>query len=93
MEFAHGHEKPWLHINVDQVNRERAVTLVADWLDGRGDYNHDEYTAQPPAECVLNVAGSRESKADGIQDLVMAIMVDVLREVNPECERIYPVAG
>lgn len=36
---------------------------------------------------------SRESKADGIQDLVMAIMVDVIREVNPECKGLYPMDG
>jgi len=40
---------------------------------------------------LLDVAGSRESKADGLQDLVAAIMVDVLREVNPECARFYPL--
>ena len=93
VEFAHRHEKPWFHINVDQIRREKAVTLITDWLEGRGEYDHDEYTAQPPGECVLNVAGSRESKADGIQQLVMAIMVDVLREVNPGCKSMYPIAG
>jgi hypothetical protein len=40
---------------------------------------------------VLNVAGSRESKADGIQELVAAIMVDVLRVLNPECQSLYPL--
>ena len=54
------------------------------------DSDRDEYTAQPPTQCVLNVAGSRESKADGIHDLVEAIIVDVLREVNPECGGLYP---
>jgi len=46
---------------------------------------------KPPAACVLNVAGNRESGADGIQNLVMAIMVDVLRTVNPECRGLYLV--
>jgi len=31
-------------------------------------------------------------KADGIQDLVMAIMVDVLVRGNPECGKYYPLA-
>ena len=93
VEFAHGHEKPWFHLNVDQTSREKAVKLIVDWLEGRADYDHDEYTAQPPKDCVLNVAGSRESKADGIQQLVMAIMVDVLRAVNAGCGHCYPIAG
>lgn len=93
VEFAHGHEKPWLHVDVDRLNRGKAVTKVVDWLEGRGEYDHDEYVAQPPQDCVLNVAGSRESKADGIQELVKQIMVDVILKVNPECRRIYPIAG
>jgi|ETNmetMinimDraft_26_1059896.scaffolds.fasta_scaffold207620_1 hypothetical protein len=32
-----------------------------------------------------------ESKADGMQDLVCAIVVDVLRVVNPECKGLYPL--
>ena len=86
IEFAHTHQKPWIHIDVDKMSLEKAVKEIADWLQGRGDYNHDEYIAQPPGNVVLNIAGSRESKADGIQDLVEAIIVDVIREVNPECK-------
>ena len=82
IEFAHGNQKPWMHVDVDAWNRERAVREIVDWLEGRGDYDHDEYTAQPPTKCVLNVAGSWESKADGIQDLVTAIMVDAMRAVE-----------
>jgi hypothetical protein len=92
IEFAHAHQKPWMHVDVD-LPRERIVKMVVDWLEGRGDYDHDEYQAQPPGNCVLNVAGTRESKADGIQDLVMAIMVDVLIAVNPECKGLYPLVG
>ena len=66
---------------------------IVDWLEGRGDYDHDEYIAQPPENCVLNVAGNRESKADGIQDPVEEIMIDVLREVNPECGGHYGLAS
>jgi hypothetical protein len=91
LEYAHGHEKPWLHIDVDEVPRERAVVAIVEWLQGRDGGDHDEYVAIPPKECVLNVAGSRESKADGIQELVAAIMVDVLRDLNPECQSLYPL--
>jgi hypothetical protein len=69
----------------------RATKEIVKWLAGDGDSDHDEYQAQPPLECVLNVAGSRESKADGIQDLVMAVMVDVLIGVNPECSGKHPL--
>lgn len=93
LEFAHAHEKPWIHVDLNITSREKAVKLVVDWLEGRGDYDHDEYQAKPAPNCSLNVAGSRESKADGIQDLVMAVMVDVLRAVNPECKGLYPVVG
>jgi hypothetical protein len=92
IEFAHAHQKPWMHVDVD-LPRDRIVKTVVDWLEGRGEYDHDEYIAQPPKDCILNVAGSRESKADGIQDLVTAIMVDVLRAVNPECRGLYPLRG
>jgi len=91
VEFARDDEKPWLHVDLGKTPRQKAAEQVAEWLDGRGDYDHDEYKAQPPANCTLNVAGSRESKADGIQELVAAIMVDVLRAVNPECVRFYPL--
>lgn len=73
--------------------RHRPAADIVAWLQWRGSYDHDEYVARPAAECVLNVAGSRESKADGMEDLAMAIMIDVLRAVNPECKGLYPVAG
>lgn len=79
IEFAHAHQKPWIHVDVDTTSRDKSVKLIVEWLQGRGDYNHDEYVAQPPANCVLNISGSRESKADGIEELVMAVMVDVIR--------------
>jgi len=45
--------------------------------------NYDEYVAcPPPLVCILNVAGSRESHAPGIQEAVSRLMVDVLMKVN-----------
>jgi hypothetical protein len=40
---------------------------------------------------VRNVAGARESKCPGIEALVLKILRDVLRAVNPECAKLYPV--
>ena len=53
-------------------------------MAGDEDLNdYGEYVAcPPPLECVLNVAGSRESQAPGIQDAVFRLMVDVLMNVN-----------
>lgn len=77
-----------MHIDVDALKMPKLVEVIVDWLEGRGKYDHDEYTAQPPEHCVLNVAGTRESKADGIQELVMAVMADVLIRVNLGCEAL-----
>ncbi len=54
------------------------------WLAGDEELNnYDEYVALPaPLACVLNVAGSRESQASGIQEAVFHIMVDLLMKVN-----------
>jgi hypothetical protein len=93
IELALHHQKPWHHIDVDLESRERAVEQITKWLNGKIGYDFGEYIAAPPTECVLNVAGSRESNADGIQDLVMRIMVDVLRTVNPELKGLYPLGG
>lgn len=67
-----------MHIDVKTWDKERIVKNIADWLDGKGEYDHDEHIAKPPKECILNVAGSRESAVDGIQELVMEIVVRVL---------------
>ena len=54
------------------------------WLAGDEELNdYDEYvTVPPPLECILNVAGSRESQAPGIQEAVYQLMVEVLIRVN-----------
>jgi hypothetical protein len=43
-----------------------------------------------PDQCVLNVAGSRGSKAPGIHLDVKAIMIDVINQVNGTC--FYPLS-
>jgi hypothetical protein len=45
----------------------------------------------PPRHPVLNVAGPRGSKVEGIEDKVAAIMVDVLIRMNPDCSPLYPL--
>lgn len=55
-EFAHKHLKPCLHVDLDNLDHQKAVDTVTAWI-----------ADQCPPECDLNVAGQRESKAPGIQ--------------------------
>ena len=77
--------KPWIHIYLD--NRPPTVMIgptnptpfsgpIIEWLQDKSG--------------VLNIAGSRESKHPGIQQLVHMIMIDVLNVVNGF--RVYPIS-
>lgn len=79
VEFARKHKKQWLHVDLSRLDRQQAVDAVVDWLK-----------TKCPAECVLNVAGSRESKAPGIYGLVKARMIDVISKTNGTL--FYPIA-
>ena len=83
IEFAEKHHKPVLHVAIDQYSPEDAALFVKKWFDG------EMTELVPPKECVLNVAGSRESKAPGIQDKTMAVIIEVINKVNGVC--FYPI--
>ena len=85
MEFAKRHKKPVLHINLAEYSRAETGHWILRWLEG------DVAKPTPPNNCILNVAGSRESKAPGVHDKVKAIMIDVLIRTNPECKGCYPL--
>jgi len=89
LEFCQKHGKPWHHINLEAPSKDAAVTEIVNWLQGREDGDYEYYTAQPPEKCVLNVAGSRESKSPGIHDTTMAVMIDVLSKANGKLH--YPI--
>jgi len=90
--FCRKHGKPYHHVNLTTTRRESAVQQISEWFNGDEKWNdYEDYEARPPEKCVLNVAGSRESKADGMQDLVEAIVVDMICEMNPDC-RAYPLS-
>ncbi len=79
LEFCRKHGKPYLHIALEDVSRERAVEKLLAWLSGDPAYNaYEDYEARPSAECVLNVAGSRESESPGIRQQVRDIMLGAL---------------
>ena len=78
--FARQHQKPYEHLNIAQIGQAHAVVRILEWLRGDGCNDYDAYEAVPPSFCDLNVAGSRESKAKGIQDAVEAVMLAVIQE-------------
>ena len=82
--YAHHLNKPWHEVNLLHTTPKRAVLEIMMWLAGDEELNdYDESVAfPPPLACVLNVAGSRESHAPGIQEAVFRLMVDVLVNVN-----------
>jgi len=61
MEFAQKHKKPVLHIDIGEYPRKETIHWILRWFKG------DVAKPTPPRNCVLNVAGQRESKAKGIQ--------------------------
>jgi hypothetical protein len=68
--FAEKHKKPHLVVNL-AADRKEATNRIVEWL-----------VSLPLQEGVLNVAGSRESKVPGIQDVTRAVMINVISRVN-----------
>jgi Circularly permutated YpsA SLOG family len=68
--FAEKHGKPHLVVNLAS-DRKAATNRIVDWL-----------LALPQQEGVLNVAGSRESKVPGIEDVTRSVMITVISHVN-----------
>lgn len=90
--LAEMHRRPRLSIDLTAVPRVRAVTDIMKWLEGATEPPSDLIPI--PENVVLHVAGSCESKAEGIQEMVTSILVDVLRKANRECcrHRPFPLA-
>ena len=82
--YAHHLEKPYHDVDLRRTTPKQVVTEIMLWLAGDEALNdYDKYVAcPPPLNCILNVAGSRESEAPGIQEAVYRLMLDVLRNVN-----------
>lgn len=77
-EYAHKHKRPCLHVDMSALSRKDCTDTIVDWL-----------LRKCPPNCVLNVAGSRESKSRGIQQKVMIYMVDVISKANGKL--FYPL--
>lgn len=65
IEYARKHTKPYLHIDINRTSENEVVRIVKEWLE----------KTKPS---VLNVAGPRESKAQGIYDSVYGILRKIL---------------
>jgi len=57
MGFAQKHKMPVLHINIGEYSRKDAVNFISRWFQG------DVTKPTPPSNCIMNIAGQRESKA------------------------------
>ena len=82
--YAHHLEKPYHDVDLRRTTPKEAVKEIMLWLAGDEELNdYDEYVAcPPPLDCILNVAGSRESQAPGIQEAVGRLIVEMLLRVN-----------
>ena len=97
--FCEKHGKPWLHVDllkeetrhpglIASYRQPHIVRRMRDWLTGSGDF--DGRTPKPPEECVLNIAGQRESKAQMLQHRVKILVVDLLIETG-SASRAYGI--
>lgn len=96
--YAHHLKKPYHEVDLVHTTPKQAVTEIMLWLAGDEALNdYDEYVAvPPPLECILNVAGSQESHAPGVQEAVFRLMVDLLNAVNitsPHIQRLKKAKG
>lgn len=80
--FAQRHKKPWYAVNLAHLNRSRHAEDIVSWLRGAPGFSGNRGDAVPPGNCVLNVAGSRESRTPGIEKEVKALMIDVIARLN-----------
>lgn len=75
--LAEKHQRPCLCVDLAAMTNETAARAVIEWLSPGGLMMPGVSSPQPNP--VLNVAGSRESKAPGIQQRVTATMLMVLK--------------
>jgi len=75
-ELAVKHRRPFFHIDLIAVKRSYVPELGSLFF-GTGDR-----PSKVPSNCVLNVAGSRESQFPGIATMVTRWMVEIINHVN-----------
>jgi hypothetical protein len=85
--FAGEYCRPYLHIDLSQFDdNKRIAECILRWMQSGGLSTPD--VVQVPACPVVNIAGSRESKAQGIQQRVKNIVLAMLtwKEYMPGAE-------
>ena len=70
IDFAKKHDKPWLKVDLEKP-LDAVAARITRWLK-----------RACPDPCVLNMAGSRRSKAPGIHMAVKRVILDVLLKTN-----------
>ncbi len=75
--LAEKHQRPCLSVDLAATTNEEAARAVLEWLAPGGLMMPG--VPSPQSNPVLNVAGSRESKAPGIQQRVREVMLMVLK--------------
>lgn len=76
IQFAKKHKRPRFHVDMS-LPMDKVVVDVVAWLK-----------ADCPDNCVLNVAGSRESKKPGIQKETLGWVLEIVGRANGKC--YYP---
>lgn len=76
IKFAKKHKRPWFHADL-HLPMDKVVSSFIKWLN-----------EECPPKCVLNVAGTRESKHPGIQKTVFVWMIDIIGKDTGKC--FYP---
>ena len=75
VEFCVKYQRPWLHVDLtDGKDTEGHAAVIAEWLSGGGLL----FGSGIPPCPVLNVAGSRESEAPGIQKQVADVLATLM---------------
>ena len=64
--LATKHNKPCLHVDLDELSEYKAMEIVKSWIDIRGIK-------------ILNVAGPRASESPGIYDSLQRVLKSVLK--------------
>ena len=73
IKLAKKHGKPCLHVDMNVIRRLHISGYFFMFIDR---------TPELPTDFVLNVAGSRESKAPGIGQAVMLLVAEAITELN-----------
>lgn len=88
--FCEQYNKPCHCVDLSIYDESAAIGYVTAWLTEL-DEMRAERDLDERSNLTVNIAGSRESKAPGLQEKVMRIVVNILHDVNRCGPIMYPV--